>query len=136
MAQNPHLSCFPASWGLIRQNINNKNVANNHAGQRGHFFLPVSGPLAPENFVFLFLSPALNFSKCPRPKMGQKPTKSPFLTGGGPTEKKLFPGQLRKTIPDSVVTFFSFDFGTPSALRTRKGPVELACCLLAAAAAC
>ena len=44
--------------------------------------------------------------------------------------------KLRKTIPDSVVTFFFFDFGTPVALGPSKGPAGLAACLLLLAATC
>ena len=39
-------------------------------------------------------------------------------------KKKLFPKKLRKTIPDSVVTFF-FHFWAPYALTARKGPMGL-----------
>ena len=62
------------------------------------------------------------------PKTGQNTTKSPFPTGGGLTEKKLFLRKLR----DSGVTFFLSDFGTPVALWPRKGLEGLACLLLAA----
>ena len=60
---------------------------------------PLRVPLAPGKWVFLFLARARNFYKCPRPKTGQKPTKSPFPTGGGLAGKKLFWRKLRKTIP-------------------------------------
>ena len=81
-------------------------------------------PLAPGNFDFLFLAPALNFSKCPRPKTGQNTTKSPFPTGGGSTEKEVVAQKV-----DTVATFF-FDFGPPVALGPRRGPAGLACLLL------
>ena len=89
---------------------------------RTDFFPKV--PLAPGNCVLLFS--ARKSSKCPRPRTGQNSSKAPLRPPGGPT---LFPRKLRKPIPDNVVPFF-FEFGTPSALRTRKGPVYLACCLL------
>ena len=130
MAQNPRISRFSASEGPVSQNVNCKKVANNHSRQRGNFFSSVLGPLVPGNCVFLFLARARNFSKCPRPKMGQKPTKSPFPTGGGPTKKTLFPRKLRKTILDSVVTFFSIS-GPPFCSADQKGPCG-ACCLLLA----
>ena len=66
-----------------------------------------------------------------KPKTGQTTTKSPFAACGGLTERKLFRRQLRKTIPDSVVTFV-FGFGTPVALGAGKGPEELVGCLLPA----
>ena len=77
-------------------------------------------PLAPGNCVFLFSARARDLSKCPGPRTGQNPTKSPFPTGGGPTEKKVVP----EKVAESVVTLF-FDFGTPVALGPEKGPAEL-----------
>ena len=56
-------------------------------------------------------------------KTDQKPTKSPFPTVGGPTEKKVVPRKLQKTNPDSVVPFVFFIsgpvllWGPPGALR-------------------
>ena len=45
-------------------------------------------------------------------------------------KKKFFPTKLRKTIPDSVVTFF-IHLGTPVALGPARGPAGLiACCVL------
>ena len=93
-------------------------------------FFSVSGPLAPGNRVFLFLAQSRNFSKCLRPKTGQNTTKSPFPTGEGPTEKKSFPRKLRKTIPDSVVTFFLI-LG-PLLLWGPERALRAICCLLAA----
>ena len=60
---------------------------------------------------------------------GFPPPKVP-LAPGNCIFQKLFPRKSRKTIPDSVATFF-FDLGTPVALRTRKGPAGLVGCLLA-----
>ena len=74
----------------------------------------------------------LKFLKVPKAKTGQNTTKPPLPTGGGPMEKQVVPRKLQKTIPDSVVTFFS-GFGTPVALGPRKGPEGLVACLLLAA---
>ena len=121
MAQNHRISRFPTSWGLVSQKVNFKKVADNHPGQRGNFFFPLRDPECRE-IVFLCFWPG--------PKMGQKPTKSPFPTGGGPTKKKLFPRQLRKTIRDSVVTFFSIS--GPLLLCGLERALLAACLLLAA----
>ena len=74
------------------------------------------------------MAPFWPISNCPRLKTAQKTTKSLFSAGGGPTKKRLFPRMLRKTVPDSVVTFFS-GFGTPFAVGPEKGPEGLACLL-------
>ena len=102
--RNPltRISQFLTRGGPVGQNVKWKKVADNHLGSRGKFSFSVSGALAPGNCVFMFSARARNFSTCPRPKTGQHTTKSPFPTGGGPTEKKLFPRKLRKAIPDSV----------------------------------
>ena len=48
-----------------------------------------------------------SLSKCQRPKTGRKPPLNRYFpAGGGPTEKKSFSRKLRKTILDSVATFF------------------------------
>ena len=121
-------------WGSGRpkriQKTHNIRKLRTPIPDRIFHFGTCSGPLAPANCAFLFLAQSWNLSKCSRPKTGQNTTKSPFPTAGGPNEKKLSLRKLRKTIPDSVVTFF-FNFGTPAALGPRKGPVGLACCLLA-----
>ena len=100
----------------------------------GRIFSP-KVPLAPGNCAFLFLTGARNFSKCPQPKTGQNPSKSPFATTWGSDRKKLFTRKLRKTVPDSVVTFF-FRFWDPFCSADQKGPcgasLLVACCLLVA----
>ena len=126
--RKPVFRDFPSVWVHSARAQNVKKVAQlggETFGADGLF--PQRCPLAPGNRVFPFLTRAQIFSKCPRPKTGQTPVNHHL---GVRPKKKLFPRKLRKIIPDSVLTFV-FDFGTPSALRTRNGPVELACCLLA-----
>ena len=94
-----------------------RNVGDKCLG-RTNFFS--KSALAPGNCIFLFL--ALNFSKCPRPKSGHNPTKSPFPTTWGSDRKKVVPEKVAETIPDSVVTFFSISgplllWGSERALR-------------------
>ena len=57
---------------------------------------------------------------------GPKPHEITVSNHGGSEREKR---NLRKTFPDSVVTFF-FDFGTAVALGPRKGPAGLVACLL------
>ena len=101
---------YTRCWGFVRyrrgrdESINGPHRENSHR---------TTGP------------PAENLSKYPRPKTGQK---SPFPTGGSPTEKKWFPRKLRKTNPDSVVTFFLL-FWDPCCSGTGKGPCGAACLL-------
>ena len=99
----------------------------------GGWVSPKKVPLAPGKCIFVFPARARNCFKRPRPKMGQNTTKSPFPTSGGPTEKELFPRKLRKTIPDSMVPFFSISgplllWGSERALRGCL--LLLACSLL------
>ena len=91
-------------WSVKTQNV--KKLRTTIPDSAVTFLFSILGPLAPGNCVFLFLAQSRNFSKYPLSKTGQNTTKSLFPTGGGLTEKKLFPRKLRKIIPDSVVTFF------------------------------
>ena len=72
-------------------------------------------------------------------RVAKIPVNRRFRPGGVRPKKKLFPRKLRKSIPDSVVTFF-FGFGTPSAPQSKKGPVgslgPLACLLARLLVAC
>ena len=125
---------LPTPAGPVGQNGKCKKVADNHLGSRGKFSFSVSGALAPGNCVFMFSARARNFSTCPRPRTGQHTTKSPFPTGGGPTEKKVVPQKVAENHPGYHGNIFFLDFRTPSARGSRKGPAELvvvACCLLA-----
>ena len=112
---------LPASWGPVSQNGTCEKVADNHPGQYGNFFFPVSGALAPGNCVFLFLAGARNFSKCLRPKWAKNPINHRFRPVGFQPKNKLSPRQLRKTIPDSMVTFF-FRSWDPCCSADQKGP--------------
>ena len=49
----------------------------------------------------------------PSARVAKIPVNRRFRPGGVRPKKKLFPRKLRKSLPDSVVTFF-FGFGTPS----------------------
>ena len=53
----------------------------------GKTFFLVEPPAA-ANSDLVVLGPFWPISKCPRLKTAQTTTKSPFSTGGGPTEKK------------------------------------------------
>ena len=94
---------FPARGGPVGQNINCKNIAENHPGQRGNFFsrfgTPSTGKLC---FSVFGLGP--DFSKCPRPKTGQNPTKSPFFDRWvrplGPTKKYFVPEKVAENHPE------------------------------------
>ena len=99
-----------------------------------HLFFPFLD-LQHQEIVFFCFWPGPGISPSARgPKWAKSPLNHRFRhVGVRPRKKKLFPRKLRKTIPDSVVTFF-FDFTTPVALGPRKGPAGLAClltCLLA-----
>ena len=74
--------------------------------------------------------PEISSSAC-GPEWAETPLNHCFRPVGIRPKETLFPRQLRKTIPDSVVTFF-FDFGTPVALGPVKGLEGLACLLAAA----
>ena len=88
----------------ITQNVKkSRNFGEKIFGQTD-FFPKV--PLGPGYYVFRFLTRARNFSKCPRPKTGQNPSKLPFAPPGGPTEKEVFPKKVAEIILESVVTFF------------------------------
>ena len=66
-------------------------------------------PLAPGNRGFVFSARARNCSRCQRPRIGQKPTKSLFpACGVQPQKKSRSQESCGKTIPDSVVPFFFY----------------------------
>ena len=69
----------------------------------------------------------------PKAKSDQNTTKSPFLTSGGPAEKKVVPEKVAESHPGQRGKLF-FDFGSPVALAPGKDPEELLACLLDAQA--
>ena len=87
MGQKPTKLLFPAGERLTKTNSVPRKLRKTIPDSLTTFF-SIKVPLAPGNCVFLFLARAQNSSKCPRPRTGQKPTKSVFPTGGGPTKKK------------------------------------------------
>ena len=135
---NPVFREFPTLGVRMTKTQNVKKLRNFWEKLMGQTdFPPKSALRYGKSCFFPFLTWARNFSKCPRPKTGQKPSKSPLATTWGSEPKKMFmPKKLRKTIPGTVVTFFPLDFGTPSPLGSRKGPAELVTCCLLLVACC
>ena len=103
-----------------------------------HFSSP-KVPLEPRNCVFMFLAGARDLCKCPRPKTGQKPTKSSFPTCGGLTKKKCSSESCGKPSRIACYHFLSISgplllWGLKRALRGRLACCCCCCCLLDAQA--
>ena len=107
MAGNPRISRFPARGGPVGQNVNCKKVADNYPGQRRNFpprfRTPSTGKLC---FSCFPTAPGITVS-APGPKWAEIPLNHPFRPVGVSPQKSCSPRKLRKTVPDSVVTFFS-----------------------------
>ena len=77
------------------------------------FFFLVLGPLRITTARFGHFWAIFGPRISPSARVAKIPVNRRFRPGGVRPKKKLYPRKLRKSIPDSVVTFFS-GFGTPS----------------------
>ena len=97
---------FPPLGVRLAKTENGKKLRNFWEKLLGRADFPHKSAPSTKKLYFRLFRPGPEMLQVPKAKTGQKPTQSPFPTGGGPTKKKLVLRKLRKTIPDSVATFF------------------------------
>ena len=104
MALKPSILRFPAPGALVGQNGKHKKIAQFRGETFGVARSPPKSAPSTRTLHFRVFRPGPEFLQVPKAKTGQNTTKSPFPTGGGPTEQKVVPQKV--AIPDSVATFF------------------------------
>ena len=128
MVSNPCLLQFPIRGGPVDQNMKCKKVAEFRGESLwGAGLFPPKVRLAPGNCVFSCPSGPGISQSAKGLEWAKTPLNRYFQPVGVQPKKRLFPRKLRKTIPESMVTFFSH-FGTPFAVGPTRGPAGLACC--------